>query len=261
MRSALERRRDLAVPTPLTRQVVRWVIVAALLAVAAHGAVHLDWSNRERIPAEVADLFDVKSEQGLLTWLTLVTNFLLGATCIALGGIRRSSAWKACGAFFVYLSCDDATMMHERVGWLLQPILPEQELFLWVLVLGPLFVCAGVAVFLHLWSNARGERGGRARVFVAFAMLAGAIALEVVEKPLASSGQTLRGFPLWAYTTPLEELLEVAAPALLLAFVGRLLEREVSGQGELVLLEGLQPGGAPESDDPWDLEGGGTAAA
>jgi len=215
--------------TPLARAAFRLILGAGLVLVLAHGVLYLSWTFRNALPPEAKDLFDVKSERGFVTWLTVVTNALVGVCCLVLGALDRSRAWYGTGAFFLYLSCDDATLLHERIGWLAKPLLGEQKVFVWVMVLGPILALMGLAVFLHLWRSSGRGSGFRRCLVMAFGMLAMAILLEVCEKPLTSSGVTLNAFPLWGYTTPIEELLELAAPALLLGCIGGMLERRLRG--------------------------------
>ena len=46
--------------------------------------------------------------------------FALGVLCIVLGALRRRRGWQLSGAFFLFLSMDDAAMIHERIGWLMR---------------------------------------------------------------------------------------------------------------------------------------------
>jgi hypothetical protein len=212
-------------PRPLYERIARWIVVIAGLLALSHAVTQLSWRGRHAVPKALAPLFDMSSETSLLTWASVVTLAALGASAFYAGWLTRERAWHGAGALFTYLSLDDATQTHERVGWLFAPLFEGHAVYVWVIVLGPVFAALGGLVAWRLARVLRADPAARRRIVVGFACLALALALEMLEQPLHDAGLRWRGFPLPRYTIPLEEALELVGPGLCLAAVVGHLER------------------------------------
>ena len=207
--------------TPIARRLLLGLLAWNTLLIGLFFAFHLTWRGRFA-PKSVGDIFAVTSEQSIVTWTSVVTMFALGVACLSMGFASRRHGWKLSGMFFLYLSMDDGAMLHERLGWLIRS--GESGVYHWVVVVMPFIAIAGFLSFRQIWADTLGVRGLRVRVALAFAMWACALGFEILEKPIAASHATWRGFPTQKYTVMIEEGFELMAPALLLTCVITLLE-------------------------------------
>lgn len=214
----------------LAERLLRPILVLGVVLALAHVWVALTWRGRHTTPHEIVPVLTMNSEQGILTWLTVSLTFAVGVSAFALGTLERRGAWFAVGALFLFLSADDHAMLHERVGWLAPSSIRSTGVYAWILVLGPVFAVLGLLCLRWLWRAFSGDPRGRRRVCTAFACMALALLLELVEKALADSGLRLRGFTADRFTIPLEELLELSAPTLLFATFGARLEHGLATQ-------------------------------
>lgn len=204
----------------------RPAFVAVLLLSLADAAMRLTFRGR-RVPQDaLLWVFDASRETSLQTWFGVVAMACLGLRCWSLGSLDWR--WRLPGLGFLYLSADDACMLHERLGSLLQPWFGGLGVYSWILAIAPVFVVAGLAVFVWLWRTLGSEGNRRALLLVGFAALGLALGLEVVEDRVIASGLRLRGIPLVAYDSWLEESLEMLAPILLLRALAGLPERPPS---------------------------------
>ena len=201
----------------------RPAFAAVLLLSLADAAMRLTFTGR-RVPQDaLLWVFDGSRETSLPTWFAVVAMACLGLRCWSLGS--HDWRWRLPGLGFLYLSADDACMLHERLGALLQPWFGGHGVYSWILVIAPVFVVAGIAVFAWLWRTLGGACHRRALLLAGFAALGIALGLEVVEDRVIASGLQLRGIPLFAYDSWLEESLEMLAPILLLRALAGLPER------------------------------------
>lgn len=187
--------------------------VLALIA-AADAAMRLTFTGRATPPDSLWWLFDATRENGLPTWFAVVAMACVGLRCSARAS--EASWWLLPAAGFLYLSIDDACMVHERLGALMSPRLSATGVYAWVLVLGPVFAAGGLVVGALMWRALRAERNRRVLLLAGFVALGVALGIEVLEDRTIGSGLTLRGLPLVEYTKWLEESLEMLGPALLL---------------------------------------------
>jgi len=207
--------------------VARWLLLAAAMLVVAHVLVHLSWSIRRAVPPAWHDVFDLAHEHSLATWMTVGVWTMLGGVCALLGALGGRRSWYLLAAFFVYLSADDATMLHERVGWMGDAAVPTSTVYTWVVVLGPVLALCGVLIFRKLWIELADDPRGRLPLLLAFGALGFALLLELAEKPAVESGWRWRGFHAYRYTQTIEEACELFAPVLLLHVLLRRLEVEI----------------------------------
>jgi hypothetical protein len=211
-------------PRPITRRVTRALLLAAVLILLGHVVTQLSWKVKHAMPQHTLELFSMSSELSFNTWLTVVVTFSLGVACVGLGATLRERSWYLLGAFFLYLSADDATMLHERFGWMTARLDERTGVYSWVLILGPLLAIAGLLAFLRLWRTFARDRHARRQILLAFAFLGSALLIELAERRIVDLHLRVRGFPLQAYTIGVEEFLELVAPILLLSCVVGLLE-------------------------------------
>ena len=159
-----------------------------------------------------------------MTWLSVVTMSALGIVCYLVWRRAGQRRWLFLGGLFAYLSMDDACTFHERIGWMIEGRIGRGEVYRWVQFYGPVIALAGILAFCTLWRSFA-ERQQRLVVLLAFACLGLAMGFEVLEKLLQNGEATFRGLHLQVYTIPIEELLELAGPAILLGLIGSALER------------------------------------
>lgn len=179
-------------------------------------ALRLTFRGRSQPVESLWRVFDATSELSLVTWFSVVAVAALGIVCV--GRAREGRWWYGPGAFFLFLSADDACQLHEGFGRMAYEHVRELPVYAWLLVVAPVFVVVGVVLFVRLW-RALPEQRRRAWLLVGFGLWGLALALEVVEGSANGSEMRLRGIPIVEYTKWLEELCEMVAPLLLLAAV------------------------------------------
>lgn len=141
-------------------------------------------------------IFNLAREGSVGSWFGISQTMFIGFTAFALAGVsrRRGSSpgvirsWIALGVLFLYLAVDDAAVIHERIGTLVDTWGEESSTgwtarwpsFTWQLVFGPIFLVLGLAVLWFLWRQL-GEWRLRRLVVGAMLCYAVAFALDFVE--------------------------------------------------------------------------------
>ncbi len=212
---------------PVTRRCFRALLVGAAVIVGVHVVIHLTWLLHRQVPKHVESLFDLAKEYGAATWLTVVVWFVLGGICFGLGSCRKRRGWHLLGVFFVYLSFDDSTMLHERMGWMNGKLAEPAGMYAWLVVAEPVFLLAGVAALRFLWTACAADPRARAWIVAVFLALGTALLIEVAEREVAQSALRWRGIRLVKYTMTIEETLELLAPIMMFGCLGRLLEGDL----------------------------------
>lgn len=199
----------------ITRRVTNLLVVVTLLLSLSHYGLLLSPHFCTLLPQQTHGLFSVWDEACLLTWFTVSVSLLLGISCLllSLGGWHRF--WMFTGVFFIALSVDDSCMLHERFGEIVWKYVQGTSVYSWVLILGPILAVLGVTIFWNMW-HALNTRIERRRVFIAFACLGIALALETVAGVLQVHSVTLGGQSIVNFLQPIEEFLEFLGPLLLL---------------------------------------------
>jgi hypothetical protein len=100
----------------------------------------------------------------------------------------------------------------------LHPWLSGHGVYVWTFTLAPMLAIVGATCGWRLWREMGDERQRR-RLLAGFVALGCALLCEVAEDRAIASGLRLRGVPLVAYTSWLEESLELLGPLWLLAAV------------------------------------------
>ena len=139
-------------------------------------------------------LFDATSERGIGSWISVTQTGLIALTLGVTAAVHRATGaprlrwagWLALAVFFSYLTFDDATQFHERVGTAFAESeaseggLGQFPSYYWQVLFGPFFLTAGLLMAAFLW---REFRSWRLRLLVggAFALLALAVALDFID--------------------------------------------------------------------------------
>lgn len=223
---------------------------------------HINWARGSEIGA-IRRLFNTASEDSLASWFSImqtaalaVTLWVIFAVVRKTGSRGRKAGWLILACFFSYLAFDDGAFIHERLGtayneyfedaaagslagWTLE-LFPSYR---WQIVFMPVFAAVGLFMFGFLLRELRGWKP-KAVVFVALALLAGAVGLDFFEglaedhplnpyTPIADSGRldyvsaSLSGRStydsLLHFSKSVEECTEMFAMTLLWAvFIGHL---------------------------------------
>jgi hypothetical protein len=139
-------------------------------------------------------LLDMTTEGGLLTWYRSTLIFVTGAFLLVIylsqrrsGATARNRWWLVFAFFFIYMSADDASQIHERFGAdfkagieKLGGTLDFFPTYTWQLVLAPVFAVFGFLMLWFLWSQLR-ERNGRLKLFAGLACYGTAVGLDFIE--------------------------------------------------------------------------------
>jgi len=202
----------------------RWVAAASpvrllwafvLLLVALDALARLTYWGRHRVADGWIGWFDASAEGSVPTLFAVATMALVGGAAW-----RRAAAaeprrcWRCFGALFVYLAVDDLVGLHERFGALLHPWLGGHGVYVWTFTLAPVFAVVGAVCGWRLLRTL--DPPQRRQLIAGFVALGFALLCEVAEDRALASGRLLRGVPLVAYTSWVEEALELIGPVLLL---------------------------------------------
>lgn len=115
-------------------------------------------------------------EDGVGTFVAVIQFFLVAQTAFLLAiaagngpaSRRRRIAWFGVSAFFCFLSFDDASLFHERVGSVisriaqnstsqaqsLSGVLDWYPSYAWQLSMGPLYILVGLSLLFFFWREA-----------------------------------------------------------------------------------------------------------
>ena len=159
------------------------------------------------VSGPIKRLFNIAMETSIPTWFSVMQAAVVGAIVGLIALLKRGQntesrriwmGWMAIAVFFVYMSLDDGSMLHERVGSALRSdsaisntvetseetggafiLAPSFPSYSWQLVLMPFFALFGLYMFLFLWH----ELGpGEFKWFVAgLACYAAAVGLDFIE--------------------------------------------------------------------------------
>ena len=210
--------------TPIAVTFARGVIVAGILLTLVSAVIRLTWRYQYSIPKPVRELLVVNKEISILSWLSISVMFVLGLTCIVAGRLERRRGWYPIAALFIFLSMDDSTTLHERIGWLLTSANGDSPVYWWVRVLGPILAVLGLFTFVFLWKRYADNLRSRLTTLAGFGCLGLALLCEIPERFFHDSNLSWRGFSIERYTMHLEELCELVGPVLILIPIGVLVE-------------------------------------
>lgn len=182
-----------------------------------------DWPSRS--VRAVRPLFRPSAEGTIGSWYTSGLLLLCAALLLAIAWVTASRGgpdhrrWRALGWIFLFLSCDEAVSLHERIGDWVQSLAAGDGPLLWEWV-GPYTVFALIVAALYLPFLRRLPTSTRHRIVLAGAVyLGGALGLEVIQAEVVSDRGP--GTNLVASLAVLEEFLEMAGALL---FVQALLQ-------------------------------------
>lgn len=140
-------------------------------------------------------LFDAAREDGIGSWVAVTQSAFVALTAGLLAVLARKGnapawvwwGWAFTASLFAYVSVDDGTRLHERIGgvageWQLAggSLGLEYPSYLWQLLVGPFFAVAGIVLVTFLWRECPGTRA-RVTTLGGAALLGVAIGLDVLE--------------------------------------------------------------------------------
>lgn len=133
--------------------------------------------------------FNITREDSIPNWFSSMQALLLGLTLFGIAYLARKKdrlGWVILGSFFTFVSIDDGSKLHERIGgafkdWLVE-INPESvfvQSYGWQIVLGPFLVLITLYMLWFLWDRLKKED---LRMFIlAVGILAFAVGLDFFE--------------------------------------------------------------------------------
>ncbi|MCB9889578.1 MAG: hypothetical protein H6836_08360 [Planctomycetes bacterium] len=199
------------------------LVAVQTLLCAVHVWFHLTWLGRKSVGATVHVWTDIRWDYGPQSWWSWFAMAAVGVAALRLRARRPAverRRWTLMGCLFLYLALDDALMIHEAVGAILESR-SKIAVCGWIVLMLPLFAAAGGYLFFFLLHTFASDRRGTRVLVLGYGALALSVALEVVEPRLVASGWTIRGFGAYEYTQVVEEYCEVLGPALLVLTLGR----------------------------------------
>lgn len=206
---------------------VRWGLLGLAAALfVGHVVARLIYRTSHTLDPRLKGMLDLTDESGLGTWAATSIMLLIGVVCVVLARVRGHRGWYGPAALFVFLSADDAAMIHERIGEAAHQSFSSGSVYMWLIVVAPVFAIAGLIVFVFLWRRLGRDRVGRRDLIIGFGCMGVAILFEVLEGYLVVAGTTWRGIRLDRYCVPIEETLEIVGPVFLLTRIGALLESD-----------------------------------
>lgn len=145
--------------------------------------------------AAVRRLFNMTREDGIGSWFMVLQTTLTALVLALIACIEKQRAaawspavigWSLLALFFLYLSADDSSKIHERMGTLFDSRGRDSAVgqwfpsYGWQVVMLPLFAAAGTAMVLFLWQQFR-DRYSRLILLLAPAVMATAVGIDFVE--------------------------------------------------------------------------------
>ncbi len=222
-------------------QLARAVLKAGLLIIGALAAADIILNHYKVLPSPLRRSFNIAREDSIGTWFAVVQvlavsamAFMLyrGAKALDLPASTRR-IWAGLSLFFLYMSIDDASELHERLGSTFQDEVTFFPSYAWQAIFAPIFGFAGLVLLYVAWRVLEDKASKRAIVFGLFALTV-AVALDFAEgvEDLASSiadslgweEQTVSHFQKVA-----EESIEMAGITLFLSAFVRHFGRVVGG--------------------------------
>lgn len=243
--------------TPLDVVARRVVVIGVVVLAAANLVANLlhAMSGGSRATQYLMGWFNLNAEQSVPAWFS---SLLLAAVAVAafavavaersrLGRRVATSAWSLIGAVFLWLSFDEVTGKHERVGFYLRQVMPDVEgVAVWLLVALPL---AGAFALVTIPLLLRLPRAVAGRMILAGALyIAGAAGMESIGAVLIAQGHGPQS-PLMVLEVLIEETLEMLATGLMLVTTLRY-------RASLVTEEPSSPPDLPTLDDAGGGAGG-----
>jgi hypothetical protein len=184
---------------------------------------------RDSISKPLVNFFDLNTEMNLPSWYSAMQLALIGGLLLvfAVAQLKRGAraAWSMvlAGVAFLFLSIDEFTSLHEHFGYWLDRLRHRRdtafaETGFWMLICGPLFLAALVALGFAARRYLRGRRTVVIKLAIgAVIFIAAAAGIEALSNFVAREGTAARVLVL------LEELGEMAGATVMLWGVCELL--------------------------------------
>jgi len=188
-------------------------------------------------------IFNITREDGVATWFSVLQFTLIGLVCFLIGIKRRLAGagkwiflmWWFASAFFIFLSIDDASAIHEKIGTAVKQyskndagefaryvsfylsIFPS---YTWQLIVAPVFISIGIVVFIFFQKEFE-ETRSRIYLIVAFLLYGLAISLDFVEgidggHTAIENALNLTNYTVRHFSKSLEEFIEMCGSTLIL---------------------------------------------
>jgi hypothetical protein len=224
------------------------VVTLAGAATEATDGIEAEGSSARRALRLLRELFRPSAEGTVGTWLTaglllLGAGLLLAIAAVARArGDRDAGRWRVLAAVFIFLSCDEAAAIHERVGDWAEGFGRGEGFILWEWVVPyAALTVLGVAVYAPFLRRLPADT--RRRVVVAGAVyVLGALVLEAVQARIVDARGS--GTAAVAALAVVEEGLEMAGVVL---FVRALL-LHLAGRAPVLLAVADAPTAAPPTE-------------
>ncbi len=214
-----------------------WIPVAlaafsVLLAVTSVLVLSLDWRFSGAINPAIIRFVDLNGEANLPAWFGTLLWLVAALLAFAIwqehrvNGCGHGAYWIGMVPLFLFLSLDEAAMIHEAVGAAIsERIIPTGVFaytYAWVLF-GLVFVAFVGVIYLRLLTKLRGTFA-RSFIFSAIVFISGAVVVE--STGAAFENGMLTGMPFdqsWARMIAYEETLEMLGVILLIRTLLRIL--------------------------------------
>lgn len=224
-------------PRTVATRVLRAALLVELLLLIAD----LLLNHLQLLPSPLRRSFNLAREDSIGTWWSVVQLGVVGLTALALrlaaARLQRSAwtrrAWSFLACFFLYMSVDDAAMLHERVGSTFKRGVSFFPSYAWQILYAPLL---GSAVLVLVWLTWRVFSNRRAQLCILLGL--GGYVLAVGMDFVEGLNDTHRRLAAAVGCSPhtlahiskaLEEVIEMAGTSLLLCGLLLHLGRELAG--------------------------------
>lgn len=174
------------------------------------------------------ELFNIASEKTPATWLSSTILLLLSVQFFVLAHISKKQLWNYAGYFFIYLSLDDASYVHEQVSsWINQKSVAVAQLpsYGWLYVIAPILAVILGKIFYEIYIEIKKYKLPLLPLMFTTSLLGFSIMLDFIDgyfTPLGLTQVTTH------YLRVSEEIIEVIAFAILVKSMSLLLESYIT---------------------------------
>lgn len=176
---------------------------------------------------QIRRIFNIARETSLPTWFSSLQFLLVGISFALVYKVRKKILWLLFSGFFSFLSMDDASSIHERLGTIYKSMVHAQatetannmQSYGWQMLIAPIYAIIGVALFIFIWTELKTK--ARLEFFIGLVIYALAISMDYLEGidsffPMIREMTGYTTYTISHYSKTIEEFLEMLGTSIIL---------------------------------------------